>query len=81
MIRLTRNSRKELDIPEKFFKRVVKTAFGMRRKTLRNSLKGMNNEYNYVLAEHYATDRPEQLNVEQFLEIARGLYAAKEAMD
>ena len=79
VIRLTRNSRKELDIPEKFFKRVVKTAFGMRRKTLRNSLKGMINEYNYVLADHYASDRPEQLNVEQFLEIARGLFAAKEA--
>jgi 16S rRNA (adenine1518-N6/adenine1519-N6)-dimethyltransferase len=77
VIRLTRNSRKELDIPEKFFKRVVKTSFGMRRKTLRNSLKGMLNEYNVSLSENYAKERPEQLNVEQFLEIARMLYAAK----
>ena len=39
MIRLTRNSRTELGCDEKLFKAVVKTAFGQRRKTLRNSLK------------------------------------------
>lgn len=76
VIRLSRNSRTELDIPEKFFKRVVKTSFGQRRKTLRNSLKGMLNEYNVSLPEQYEGERPEQLNVEQFLEIARLLYAA-----
>ncbi len=77
VIRMTRNNRKELDIPEKFFKRVVKTSFGMRRKTLRNSLKGMLNEYGASLPEKYDGERPEQLDVEQFLEIARMLYAAK----
>jgi len=39
VIRLTRNSRTELGCDEKLFKAVVKTAFGQRRKTLRNSLK------------------------------------------
>ncbi|MBR1928049.1 MAG: 16S rRNA (adenine(1518)-N(6)/adenine(1519)-N(6))-dimethyltransferase RsmA [Bacteroidales bacterium] len=39
VIRLTRNSRTELGCDEKLFKTVVKTAFGQRRKTLRNSLK------------------------------------------
>lgn len=81
VIRLTRNTRTELDIPEKFFKRVVKTSFGMRRKTLRNSLKGMLNEYDVQLPEQYEGERPEQLNVEQFLEIARLLYAAKVAKE
>ena len=39
VIRLTRNSRKELGCNESLFKVVVKTAFGQRRKTLRNALK------------------------------------------
>lgn len=39
VIRLRRNSRKELGCDEALFKTVVKTAFGQRRKTLRNSLK------------------------------------------
>ncbi|MCR5464125.1 MAG: 16S rRNA (adenine(1518)-N(6)/adenine(1519)-N(6))-dimethyltransferase, partial [Bacteroidales bacterium] len=39
VIRLTRNSRTTLGCDEKLFKTVVKTAFGQRRKTLRNSLK------------------------------------------
>ena len=39
VIRLTRNSRTSLGCDESLFKAVVKTAFGQRRKTLRNSLK------------------------------------------
>lgn len=39
VIRLTRNSRESLGCDEKLFRTVVKTAFGQRRKTLRNSLK------------------------------------------
>lgn len=39
VIRLTRNSRTALGCDEKLFRTVVKTAFGQRRKTLRNSLK------------------------------------------
>ena len=41
VIRLRRNSRSCLDCDETLFKNVVKTAFGQRRKTLRNSLKPM----------------------------------------
>ena len=39
VIRLTRNSLTDLGCDEKLFRTVVKTAFGQRRKTLRNSLK------------------------------------------
>jgi 16S rRNA (adenine1518-N6/adenine1519-N6)-dimethyltransferase len=80
VIRLTRNSRMELPVPEKFYKRVVKTSFGQRRKTLRNSLKSMLNEYSVELPEQYIGERPEQLNVEQFLEIAVLLFAASEKL-
>ena len=38
VLRLTRNSRESLGVDEAFFKTVVKTAFGQRRKILRNSL-------------------------------------------
>ncbi len=39
VIRLTRNNRNKLDCDEAAFKNIVKTSFGQRRKTLRNSLK------------------------------------------
>lgn len=39
VIRLTRNSRTELPCDEILFKKIIKTAFNQRRKTLRNSLK------------------------------------------
>ncbi len=41
VIRLRRNARTELGCDETLFKKVVKTAFGQRRKTLRNALKPM----------------------------------------
>ena len=80
IIRLLRNSRTELPIPDKFYKRVVKTAFGQRRKTLRNSLKSMLNEFHVELPEQFGGERPERLNVEQFLEIAILLFAASEKL-
>ena len=66
VIRLTRNSRTELGCDEKLFKAVVKTAFGQRRKTLRNSLKPL-------LAGRTADPvfdlRPERLSVEDFIDL------------
>jgi len=69
VIRLTRNDRKELDISFKFFKNVVKTGFNQRRKTLRNSLKPilLQNKIDH----EYLSMRPEQLSVEQFIELAK----------
>ena len=77
VIRLTRNSRTELGCDEKLFKAVVKTAFGQRRKTLRNSLKpllqkagGSTPLTNRSLsgAEGPVFDlRPERLSVEDFI--------------
>ncbi len=66
VIRLTRNSRTSLGCDEKLFKTVVKTAFGQRRKTLRNSLKPL-------LAGRTADPvfdlRPERLSVEDFIDL------------
>ena len=73
VIRLTRNSRTSLGCDERRFKTVVKTAFGMRRKTLRNSLAGLLPAEGAVLESPMLKLRPEQLGVEDFIELTRQL--------
>lgn len=69
VIRLTRNSVKQLDCDEVLFKQVVKTAFNQRRKTIRNSIRSLfnNNEIRLPLLDK----RPEQLSVAQFVELTK----------
>ncbi len=68
VLRLIRKKEYSLPCDEKLFFRVVKTAFGQRRKTLRNSLK------TFELSDEIKTleilnKRPEQLSVDQFIEL------------
>lgn len=65
VIRLKRNSRKELPCNDEFFVKVVKSAFNLRRKMLRNSLKAICEN----LPEEYSTKRPEQLSVQDFIDL------------
>jgi 16S rRNA (adenine1518-N6/adenine1519-N6)-dimethyltransferase len=69
VIRLTRNTVQSLDCDEVLFKKVVKTAFNQRRKTIRNSIRVLfnNNEIRYPLLDK----RPEQLSVAQFVELTK----------
>ena len=78
VIRLTRNDRTSLGCDEALFKTVVKTAFGQRRKMMRNPLKplvrakavrlGWNEaETADFLARPVFSQRPEQLSVEDFV--------------
>ncbi len=69
VIRLTRNSRKELGCDEKLFKTVVKTAFGQRRKTLRNSLGSLIPPDSPIMKEPVMALRPERLGVEEFIKL------------
>ena len=71
VIRLTRNSRTELGCDEKKFKTVVKTAFGCRRKTLRNSIGGLIGPGSPLLGDPVLSMRPEQLSVEDFIRITK----------
>lgn len=71
VLRLTRNSRKDLGVDEKVFKRIVKTAFGQRRKTLRNSLGGLMGADNPIMQDEIMTLRPERLGVEDFIRLAK----------
>jgi len=65
VIRLKRNSVTELPCSEQFFVKVVKAAFNLRRKMLRNSLKSICEN----LPEEYAQKRPEQLSVNDFIDL------------
>ena len=69
VIRITRNTRKSLGCDETLFKTVVKTAFNQRRKTLRNSLKSLLGKENAISALKVFDLRPEQLSVDEFIEL------------
>lgn len=71
VLRLTRNSRKDLGCDERLFKIVVKTGFGQRRKTLRNSLSGLIDKASPLFNDPIMTKRPEQLSVEDFIELTQ----------
>ncbi|MFN8273662.1 MAG: 16S rRNA (adenine(1518)-N(6)/adenine(1519)-N(6))-dimethyltransferase RsmA [Flavobacteriaceae bacterium] len=74
VLRLIRKENYHLPCEEKLFFTVVKTAFQQRRKTLRNSLKSLNLSDN--LREDTIFDlRPEQLSVEQFIELTQKIQA------
>ena len=74
VLRLRRKEDFSLPCGEKLFFTVVKTAFQQRRKTLRNSLKTLNLSDN--LREETIFDlRPEQLNVQQFIELTQKIEA------
>lgn len=69
VVRLTRNRRQELGCDEQLFKQVVKTAFNQRRKQMRNSLMPLVGKDNPLLSEPVFTKRPEQLSVEEFIQL------------
>ncbi|MBP5477051.1 MAG: 16S rRNA (adenine(1518)-N(6)/adenine(1519)-N(6))-dimethyltransferase RsmA [Paludibacteraceae bacterium] len=71
VIRMTRNRRRSLDCDESLFKSVVKTSFNQRRKQMRNSLQQLAGKGNPILEEDIFSLRPEQLSVEQFVELTK----------
>ncbi len=74
VIRLVRNERKELPFSDDFMKMVVKTAFNQRRKTLRNSLKGLLAGEPLPEMEEILQLRPEQLEPETFITLASAVH-------
>jgi 16S rRNA (adenine1518-N6/adenine1519-N6)-dimethyltransferase len=74
VLRLRRKEDYSLPCGEKLFFTVVKTAFQQRRKTLRNSLKTLNLSDNLREDEVFNL-RPEQLSVEQFIELTQKIEA------
>tara|TARA_R110002050_G_scaffold57866_7_gene130281 strand:- start:74645 stop:75439 length:795 start_codon:yes stop_codon:yes gene_type:complete len=70
VLRLTRKEDFSLPCDEKLFFKVVKTAFQQRRKTIRNSLKTLNLS-NSLREDSIFGKRPEQLSVQEFLELTK----------
>lgn len=74
VIRLRRNATQHLGCDERLFVRVVKAAFGQRRKMIRNSLRAAFGDFGG--AEHpFFTRRAEQLSVADFVELTRWVAA------
>lgn len=73
VLRLIRNSRKEMPCDEKLFKNIVKTSFGQRRKTLKNSLAGLIPLNSQLWQDPILTRRPETLSVEDFIILTQNL--------
>jgi 16S rRNA (adenine1518-N6/adenine1519-N6)-dimethyltransferase len=68
VIRLVRKENYTLPCDDRLFRNVVKTAFNQRRKMLRNTLKPLFKEES-LMDDPYFTQRPEQLSVQDFVDI------------
>lgn len=79
VIKMVRNTVDDLGCDPRLFKSVVKTSFGQRRKTLRNSLRGMlpPEVKPEVVENPLWSQRPEQLSVDQFIELTKLIASAR----
>ena len=85
VIRMTRNNRTHLPCDERLMKQVVKGTFNQRRKMLRGSLRPVLNNLNAERAQQHdwttflsqplLTRRPEQLSVEEFIDLTNAISA------
>ncbi|WP_337390266.1 16S rRNA (adenine(1518)-N(6)/adenine(1519)-N(6))-dimethyltransferase RsmA [Prevotella sp.] len=84
VIRMTRNSVEKLGCDEALFKRVVKTVFNQRRKMLRVSLRqifgGLDSKDSFY-ANEIMTKRPEQLTIEQFVDLTNLVDSKMKTLD
>ncbi len=80
VIRCTRNSVTELGCDERLFRTIVKTTFGQRRKTLRNSIRGLL-PAGVVIddTDPVWKERPEQLSVKDFIDLTNKVAAMRAA--
>ena len=74
VIKLTRNERKSLPCDEKLYFRLIKESFGQRRKMIRSSLR----QHMVNLPDcRFLTERPEQLSVDDFIELTLAVEGSK----
>lgn len=76
VIRLTRNDKQSLGCDEQLFRRIVKTVFTMRRKMMRNGMKQILGKDSPMLADPLFTKRPEQLSVQDYVDLTNRVSAA-----
>src|SRR5690554_663914 len=79
VIRCFRNERKQLPCDEELFKRIVKSTFNQRRKTVKNGLKIILDVQ--LLPEHpFLKQRAETLSVDNFIELTQLVEKAKSSI-
>ena len=78
VIRMTRNETQALGCDEKLFKQIVKTTFNQRRKTLRNSIKPILGKDCLLTEDPLFNKRPEQLSVQEFIDLTNRVAAVLE---
>ena len=80
VIRLSRNAVADLGCDEQLFRRVVKTVFNQRRKMLRVSLRQLlpADSSLFTLHASFMTRRPEQLSIDEFVELTNWVAAETE---
>lgn len=76
VIRMTRNNVQNLGCNEALFRRIVKTTFNQRRKTLRNSIKPVLGKDSSLYSDEIFNKRPEQLSVMEFIELTNRIEKA-----
>ncbi|MBQ3538662.1 MAG: 16S rRNA (adenine(1518)-N(6)/adenine(1519)-N(6))-dimethyltransferase RsmA [Bacteroidaceae bacterium] len=69
VVRMSRNTRTTLECNEQLFKQIVKGTFNQRRKKLRNSIQQIVGKESPLLADPTLDKRPEQLSIEEFIEL------------
>lgn len=80
VIRLTRNGVTDPGCDPSLLKQVVKTSFGQRRKTLRNSLAGMLPKGCALLKEPLMGERPERLSVSSFIQLTNMIQSEQKSV-
>jgi len=71
VVRMKRNKREELECDESLFKKIVKGTFNQRRKKLRNSIQQIVGKNSPLLSDPILDKRPEQLSIEDFIELTK----------
>lgn len=77
VIRMKRNDVTQLGCDEKLFRTIVKTTFGQRRKTLRNSIRGLLPPGCVLPDLPVWRQRPEQLSVQEFINLTNVVTAIR----
>ena len=77
VIRMKRNDVTQLGCVEKLFRTIVKTTFGQRRKTLRNSIRGLLPPGCVLPDLPVWGQRPEQLSVQEFINLTNVVTAIR----
>ena len=75
VIRLMRNEKSALGCDEQLFRRIVKTVFTMRRKMMRNGMKHILGKNSSLLTDSVFTQRPEQLSVQDYIDLTNRVEA------